>query len=188
MSLIIAQKQQMCLSKILEPPEARLVNGSSFCSGRVEVLHNQQWRTVRSVSWNLRDAQVVCREVGCGPALSAEKGPHFGRGHGPFLWKDTFCFGTEAALRYCQKIDMLHKAIFEDYFEDYWKDVGTVCSGNGCECIKGCHTVDIEIGLNQSVSFVGSILVLVVVRREKRYSPQCIFPFSHIPLSFRAYV
>uniref|UniRef100_A0A670JXX3 Soluble scavenger receptor cysteine-rich domain-containing protein SSC5D n=1 Tax=Podarcis muralis TaxID=64176 RepID=A0A670JXX3_PODMU len=102
----------------VECSEARLVNGSSFCSGRVEVLHNQQWRTVRSVSWNLRDAQVVCREVGCGPALSAEKGPHFGRGHGPFLWKDTFCFGTEAALRYCQKIDI------------HGEGAAVVCSGN----------------------------------------------------------
>ncbi|CAI5790767.1 deleted in malignant brain tumors 1 protein-like [Podarcis lilfordi] len=102
----------------VECSETRLVNGSSFCSGRVEVLHNQQWRTVRSVSWNLHDAQVVCREVGCGSALSTKKGPHFGRGHGPFLWKDTFCFGTEAALRYCQNIDI------------HGEGAAVVCSGN----------------------------------------------------------
>nr|XP_034992637.1 deleted in malignant brain tumors 1 protein-like [Zootoca vivipara] len=110
----------------VECSEVRLVNGSSFCSGRVEVLHNQQWWTLRSHFWNLHGAQVLCREVGCGSALSAQEGPHFGIGHGPFLLEDIVCTGGESALRYC-RIKYIQGAKRIDA-EDHWEDVGVVCS------------------------------------------------------------
>ncbi|NXL53168.1 DMBT1 protein, partial [Podilymbus podiceps] len=80
----------------------RLVNGSSFCSGRVEVLHDGKWGTVCDNSWSLTDAEVVCREVGCGQALSALFGAAFGQGSGPIWLDEVDCAGTEAALSLCQ--------------------------------------------------------------------------------------
>ncbi|XP_074994925.1 scavenger receptor cysteine-rich domain-containing group B protein-like [Calonectris borealis] len=80
----------------------RLVNGSSFCSSRVEVLHDGKWGTVCDDSWSLMDAEVVCREVGCGQALSALFGAAFGQGLGP-IWLDEVTYaGTEAALSLCR--------------------------------------------------------------------------------------
>ncbi|KAF1533014.1 Scavenger receptor cysteine-rich domain-containing group B protein, partial [Eudyptula minor] len=80
----------------------RLANGSSFCSGRVEVLHDGEWDTVCDDSWSLMDAEVVCREVGCGRALSAQFGAAFGQGLGPIWLDEVTCAGTEAALSLCQ--------------------------------------------------------------------------------------
>ncbi|NXG14887.1 C163A protein, partial [Grallaria varia] len=79
----------------------RVVGGESNCSGRVELWHRGSWGTVCDDSWDMRDAQVVCRQLGCGPAVAALPEAAFGEGTGAIWLERVECRGTELALQDC---------------------------------------------------------------------------------------
>ena len=58
----------------------RLVGGPTSHEGRVEVFHNGQWGTVCDDSWDINDANVVCRYLNFSEAVSAVDGGAYGRG------------------------------------------------------------------------------------------------------------
>lgn len=102
----------------------RLVNGSSLCSGRVEVLHDGEWGTVCDDNWSLMDAEVVCKEVGCGQALSALLEAAFGQGSGPIWLDEVTCAGTEATLALCRARS------WGSHNCNHREDAGVECTGN----------------------------------------------------------
>ncbi|XP_063178326.1 scavenger receptor cysteine-rich type 1 protein M130-like [Chroicocephalus ridibundus] len=63
----------------------RLVGGDNPCSGRVEIHDGSQWKTVCDSAFGPKAADVVCRELQCGTALSVPGAAHFGEGAGP-MW------------------------------------------------------------------------------------------------------
>ncbi|XP_066176399.1 LOW QUALITY PROTEIN: scavenger receptor cysteine-rich type 1 protein M130-like [Sylvia atricapilla] len=79
----------------------RLANGSSGCAGRVEAAVRGTWGSVCASEWDLPDAHVLCRHLGCGRALTVPPGGSFGSGEGP-LRPDAFgCSGSGAAPGEC---------------------------------------------------------------------------------------
>lgn len=99
--LLISSYPSVSPSPPPERPTIRVVNGNSSCQGRVEVFHNNQWGTVCDDDWDLPNAQVVCRHLGCGPAISAKVLAYFGYGSGPILLDNVDCRGSEGELAAC---------------------------------------------------------------------------------------
>ncbi|ELW64758.1 Soluble scavenger receptor cysteine-rich domain-containing protein SSC5D [Tupaia chinensis] len=104
-------------------PRLRLADGPHGCAGRLEVWHGGRWGSVCDDAWDLRDAAVACRELGCGGALAAPGGAFFGEGVGPIILDDLRCRGNETALRFCParpwgQHDCHHR-----------EDAGAVCDG-----------------------------------------------------------
>ncbi|KAL6467293.1 hypothetical protein MHYP_G00250970 [Metynnis hypsauchen] len=78
----------------------RLADGAALCSGSVEVKSHQSWTSVCDTGFDRQDAEVVCRELGCGSPLTLQ-GALFGEGKHPFWTKDFQCKGTEKSLLTC---------------------------------------------------------------------------------------
>uniref|UniRef100_A0A8K9V6Q4 SRCR domain-containing protein n=1 Tax=Oncorhynchus mykiss TaxID=8022 RepID=A0A8K9V6Q4_ONCMY len=121
----------------------RLVDGAGLCSGRVEVKSNQSWASVCEADFDRQDAEVVCRDVGCG-APAALQGGLYGEGEGQTWDKEFQCKGNESLLLDCDTSDRKNNTCLPG------NAVGLTCSepddvrlvGGGSRCAGGVERYD----------------------------------------------
>ena len=104
-------------------PQVRLVGANGVSTGRVEVYYNNAWGTVCDVGWGLKDATVVCRELGFPGAISSHCCAAFGQGTGPIWLSDVRCTGNEASLSICS-----HRG-WGRHSCGHTQDAGVICKG-----------------------------------------------------------
>ena len=102
----------------------RLVGGSSYNEGRVEVNYNGEWGTVCDDGWSFFDAIVVCRQLGLGSLGISYDGAFFGQGSGPIWLDNVLCTGNESTLASCG-----HLGVNIKRFCDHCEDAGVRCYG-----------------------------------------------------------
>ncbi|XP_074128989.1 T-cell differentiation antigen CD6 isoform X3 [Sminthopsis crassicaudata] len=98
----------------------RLVGGGDRCAGQVELKDEGSWGTVCDDDWDLRDANVVCKQLECGWAIQALQGSYFQKGKEHIHLDEVNCSGSELSLWECpaqRSHDCGHK-----------EDAGVVCS------------------------------------------------------------
>ena len=104
----------------------RLVNGYDKYEGRVEVYHNDEWGTVCGDEWDLNDAQVVCRQLGFGPAIIARSEAFYGQSNSSvIIWlSDVNCTGTELTIEDCSHNESGNANCY------HYQDAGVQCSAS----------------------------------------------------------
>ncbi|XP_072345197.1 scavenger receptor cysteine-rich domain-containing protein DMBT1-like [Scyliorhinus torazame] len=112
----------------------RLTDGGSRCDGRVEIYYDRAWGRIQDKLWDLNDAHVVCRQLGCGDGIAAYNSSKDGASARSVWLIDIQCNGNEAHLQNCSS------SLFNYSLNDS-TGIGVLCSGkkivNFCRVNKG---------------------------------------------------
>lgn len=95
----------------------RLSGSNQTCSGSIEIYYNKHWGKV-FFDFDMTVAEVVCRQLGCGPAISFA----YYYGYVNFWGVGVSCLGIERSLSECS-ISMSSE------YSKYGLYAGVSCSG-----------------------------------------------------------
>lgn len=120
------------------PPlrKIRLRTIGNHLQGRVEVLRGSKWGTICDDGWDINDAQVVCRELMLGDAMSAVTmgGMGIGSEDQPIWLSNVGCIGNES------RIDACAHPPWGKHSCGHFEDAGVICSGPDStrRCVTDC--------------------------------------------------
>ena len=92
----------VCSVPTLDSSDIRIVGGRNRYEGRVEVNRSGEWQTVCDDSWDIEEAEVVCRQLGYGYAILERQSIVFGWGSDRHWMRDWSCHGNETNLDDCR--------------------------------------------------------------------------------------
>jgi len=90
--------------KRLKKPEGlvRLVDGRGDYEGNVEIYHMDKWGSVCDDEWDMREASVVCRQLGYERTYRVTHSSMFGPARRRFWMDNLYCTGEEKNLSSCR--------------------------------------------------------------------------------------
>ena len=92
----------------------------------MEVNYNGEWGTVCDDGWDIRDAYVICRQLGFESSETAYGSAYFGQGSGSILLDGVACTGSEYSLTNCN-----HLGVGVTRNCSHSEDAGVRCSFQG---------------------------------------------------------
>ncbi|XP_078408912.1 antigen WC1.1-like [Cetorhinus maximus] len=151
--------------------DLHLIGGNNSCSGRVEIQCKNTRGTVCDDSWDMADANVVCRQLGCGSALLAAGGAAFGQGGGDMWFDEVRCTGSESFLSDCPSSASAQPDC------DHKEDASVICSGpelssaaspsTPAEHEDNITSIPLVIGITIGILLICEFIALIVVMRRK---------------------
>ena len=128
MRIVCVISYYFVLIEITPPPQfsVRLIGGSTEYEGRVEFYYNGQWGTVCNDSFDINDAEVVCRQLHFNGANETLGSAQFGTGTGPIWLDDVWCNGSEQELSECPHSS---NNSFGNHNCNHQQDAGVRCTG-----------------------------------------------------------
>lgn len=113
MPLFLLSVALLLCARFVSGSEVRLLGGKHAYEGRVEVLHNEEWRAICDHGWNFKAAKVVCRMLGFPDALRYTKGSVIS-----YIWQITLNEQFFIAGLFCNFV-VWYKYCFERVCKQY---------------------------------------------------------------------
>ena len=106
-------------------PSIRLTGGATVGEGLVEVYYNNQWGTICNSGWSVKEATVVCHQLGYDGEAEAVPYSTFGVGSSstPIWLSNVVCGGYEDYISDCSHNDWQANNC------NHYQDVGVICTG-----------------------------------------------------------
>ncbi|XP_072168033.1 scavenger receptor cysteine-rich domain-containing protein DMBT1-like [Diadema setosum] len=136
-------------------PKVNLAGGRNSSEGRVEIEVNGEWTTVCGNGWDLADANIVCSQLGFGPAIEAPVGdPRFGPpSEGRVYMTDMMCNSNFQLLSQCAA----RKVADGDPSCPHSRDAGAVCKASstatGIRLVGGNNIFEGRVELSRNNSW-----------------------------------
>ena len=177
------------VGEVLQPGDEeltiRLSNGTTVAGlseGRLEVWHNNQWGTVCIDGFDLRDAVVVCRQLGLYARSFFFAFVSFDVGYGMPIWlTEVGCRGNETNVGYCNHpgygaADCRHTS---DVAVECSEGMSTICLV--WACCRAVHLID----YHQYMHIRDNIASELVHVHFQPTLPLPVHTYSLLPLCYR---